>query len=65
MARLETELTPRDDVVTMDADTILETRFVACAHAKFRNSRASVGGSETFAQTSLAFRSTLPWARSK
>jgi biofilm PGA synthesis N-glycosyltransferase PgaC len=34
--RLEPELTEHDYVVTMDADTILDTAFVRCAHAKFR-----------------------------
>jgi biofilm PGA synthesis N-glycosyltransferase PgaC len=35
-ARLQPELTDADYVVTMDADTILDSAFVECAHAKFR-----------------------------
>ena len=35
-ARLKPELTDHDYVVTMDADTILDSEFVECAHAKFQ-----------------------------
>jgi poly-beta-1,6-N-acetyl-D-glucosamine synthase len=38
--RLEPELTEHDYVVTMDADTILDSAFVKCAHAKFREQQA-------------------------
>lgn len=38
--RLMPELTDRDYIVTMDADTILDPRFVECAHAKFEGQTA-------------------------
>ena len=61
--RLEPELTEHDYVVTMDADTILDTAFVKCAHAKFREQRPRATRSGASARTSPGCRSTPPWAR--
>jgi poly-beta-1,6-N-acetyl-D-glucosamine synthase len=41
--RLQPGLTDGDYVVTMDADTILDAEFVACAHAKFQANKVKNG----------------------